>query len=101
MAVGRVRAGASGSFGRLARGKSTRHNTVAGEALAGTAIDRTELNPTETVFMFLAFPWGLAEVICCLKTVKRRAIHDFIAGTVVIRVDLGIGHDQKQGSVEI
>jgi uncharacterized RDD family membrane protein YckC len=70
-------------------------------ALAGTAIDRTELNPTETVFMFLAFPWGLAEVICCLKTVKRRAIHDFIAGTVVIRVDLGIGHDQKQGSVEI
>lgn len=69
--------------------------------LAGTAIDRSEPAPVVTALMFLAFPWVLAEVICCLKTRKRRAVHDFIAGTVVVRVDLEMTSDQKQDSVEI
>ncbi len=56
--------------------------------LSGVAIDRAEPNPVLMVLGVLAFPWVLAEVISALKTRKRRAIHDFIAGTVVIRTDL-------------
>jgi len=68
----------------------------ASHAMAGLEVSRTEPKPIETGIMFLAFPWVVAEVICCLKTRKRRAIHDFIAGTVVVRVDFGIVSEQKQ-----
>ena len=32
------------------------------------------------------FGWTLLEVLTMLTNAKRRAIHDFIAGTVVVRV---------------
>lgn len=34
--------------------------------------------------------WFLAEIITMLSNQKRRALHDFIAGTVVVRSDLNI-----------
>lgn len=77
-------------------------NTVAVLSQAFYAlVDRPEPIPIGIALMFLTIPWVLAEVICCLKTRKRRAIHDFIAGTVVVRGDLGMRPDQKQDSVEI
>lgn len=42
-----------------------------------------------TLDLFLAFAlgmWGLLEIISMLTNEKRRAIHDFIANTVVVRV---------------
>lgn len=33
--------------------------------------------------------WWLAEVITMLTNTRRRAIHDFVAGTVVVRTNLG------------
>lgn len=41
-----------------------------------------------TVFMLVNLAWVVAEVISCLKTPKRRSLHDFIGGTVVIRLDI-------------
>lgn len=67
--------------------------SFAGQAfavLSGKEIDRTNPIPILNVLMFIAVPWFLAEVLCAFKTIKRRAIHDFIAGTVVIRTDLNI-----------
>jgi uncharacterized RDD family membrane protein YckC len=34
--------------------------------------------------------WFLAEVITMLTNEKRRALHDFLAGTVVIRTNLKV-----------
>ena len=31
--------------------------------------------------------WGIADIIVCLSSEKKRALHDFIAGTVVVRTD--------------
>ena len=62
--------------------------------LSGAVIDRTEPSPLLMVVVIAAFPWILAEIICALKTRKRRAVHDLIGGTVVIRTDLDpVGSD--------
>ena len=51
-----------------------------GEALAGS----------KPYWLLAAFPclWFLAEVLTMLTNKKRRALHDFIAGTVVIRTNI-------------
>lgn len=36
----------------------------------------------------IAAIWGILNVIVCLKSPKNRAVHDMIAGTVVVRVDV-------------
>jgi len=56
--------------------------------LSGGSLDLSASQPTDSLLMFLTLPWVLAEVISALKTRKRRAVHDFIAGTVVVRTDL-------------
>ncbi len=40
----------------------------------------------EYAILFLSIAWLAAEVITLLSNSRRRAVHDFIAGTVVIRV---------------
>lgn len=55
--------------------------------LSGGSLDFSASKPTDNLLMFITLPWVLAEVIVALKTRKRRAIHDFIAGTVVVRTD--------------
>ncbi len=65
--------------------------SIAGQALvafSGTEIYQSVPITILNVLMFLAVPWVIAEVFCAIKTIKRRAVHDFIAGTVVIRTDL-------------
>lgn len=56
--------------------------------LSGGAVIRTDPTPVDYFLMFIALPWLIAEIVSALKTAKRRAIHDLIAGTVVIRTDL-------------
>jgi len=41
-------------------------------------------------FMFLAMTLLIAQVAYCLNSPKRRAIHDLIGGTVVVRDDVSI-----------
>lgn len=59
-------------------------------ASIGTSIE-TALQTEATGFLLNAYvyaslAWGLAEVITMLFNSKRRAVHDFIARTVVVRV---------------
>jgi uncharacterized RDD family membrane protein YckC len=49
--------------------------------------DGSELAHIDTVVLVLAYVWFFAEIGSCLTNYKRRAIHDFIAGTVVVNVD--------------
>jgi len=49
---------------------------------------------TEKLFAILPGLWFLAEVLTMLTNQRRRALHDFIAGTIVIR--LNTGHDNAQ-----
>jgi uncharacterized RDD family membrane protein YckC len=43
------------------------------------------VNTIETIVGTAARIWFLAEILSCLTNKKRRAIHDFIAGTVVVK----------------
>jgi uncharacterized RDD family membrane protein YckC len=46
--------------------------------------------PLQTVRFALGYAtlgWAILEIVTCLFNNKRRAIHDFIAGTVVVRTD--------------
>jgi uncharacterized RDD family membrane protein YckC len=38
-------------------------------------------------FGYVSFVWFILEIVTCLFNQKRRALHDFIAGTVVVRTD--------------
>jgi uncharacterized RDD family membrane protein YckC len=42
------------------------------------------LDPTSGIFQWLSLLWVISEMITLLFNEKKRAIHDFIAGTVVI-----------------
>lgn len=43
-------------------------------------------NPVGNSFYVLFAVWGLADIVVFFTNDKRRALHDFIAGTVVVRV---------------
>jgi uncharacterized RDD family membrane protein YckC len=45
------------------------------------------LNNYDNFTLIVALVWILLELITMLANKKRRAIHDFIAGSVVIRTD--------------
>lgn len=55
--------------------------------LSGVGRDARVFDSFFTVFGLLVLGWFLAEIISCLTNEKRRAIHDYIAGTVVVRKD--------------
>ncbi len=46
------------------------------------------LNPIGNTIYLLMIAWGLADVITALCNKKSRAIHDYIAGTVVVRTNI-------------
>jgi hypothetical protein len=55
------------------------------------AVTRAQiLGVTQPFNLFLELPgwWFVAEVITMLTNEKRRALHDFIAGTIVVRTNL-------------
>ena len=59
-------------------------------AYSGTSIEEAweagSLGPFWNAYVYLSIAWIAAEVITTLANSKRRAVHDFIAGTVVVRV---------------
>ena len=57
---------------------------AAGTSPYGTAF---ELGIADWIFIYANLGWFLLELLTMLFSRKRRAIHDFIAGSVVIRVD--------------
>lgn len=44
------------------------------------------LSPTWDVLAWAGLGWGVLEIVTMLTNPKRRALHDYIAGTVVVRV---------------
>jgi len=50
--------------------------------------DGSEFERINIYFMIAIYAWLIAEIITCLTNWKRRAMHDFIAGTVVVRLDM-------------
>ena len=44
-------------------------------------------NPVGNIFYVLLLVWGIADIIVFLRNEKRRALHDFVAGSVVVRVE--------------
>lgn len=49
-------------------------------------LDRTQTSLSTTLAEQASFFWFLAEVVTMLFNAKRRSLHDFIAGTVVVRI---------------
>jgi uncharacterized RDD family membrane protein YckC len=44
--------------------------------------------------------WFLAEVLTMFTNRKRRALHDFIAGTVVVRTNIDYGNAESEKAPE-
>lgn len=61
-------------------GSSTPRAIADGEAMAAS----------RSFWLLMALPglWFVAEVLTMLTNERRRALHDFIAGTVVVRTDI-------------
>ena len=60
-------------------------------AVSFSTADRAEEQSTTIVGTLLyggVTTFWIANVIVCLANVQRRALHDFIAGTVVVRTDV-------------
>jgi len=57
---------------------------LAGVALA-TATASTPLWILINILRWCSFVWYLVEIVTMLTNEKRRAVHDYIAGTVVVR----------------
>jgi uncharacterized RDD family membrane protein YckC len=53
--------------------------------LRGDQIDAESVVTANAVLLTAALVWFLAEILTCLTNPKRRAVHDFIAGTVVVK----------------
>ncbi|MEO5714452.1 MAG: RDD family protein [Luteolibacter sp.] len=56
---------------------------VIGQYSSGAEI----INPTGQILAFAGMGWFLLEIISMATNSKRRAFHDYIAGTVVVRSD--------------
>jgi uncharacterized RDD family membrane protein YckC len=60
-----------------------------GDLTRGATVNGELALPNKPLWLLLAIQllWFLAEVLSVLLSKKRRALHDFIAGTVVVRID--------------
>ncbi|MEQ1644020.1 MAG: hypothetical protein ABL959_11295, partial [Pyrinomonadaceae bacterium] len=46
------------------------------------------LTPAEQIFSMIQFVWFAADTVVCIRHPQKRALHDFLAGTVVVRLDV-------------
>jgi uncharacterized RDD family membrane protein YckC len=53
--------------------------------LSGAGIHSPDFFSLQSYIALAAFAWFVAEILTMLTNEKRRALHDFIAGTVVVR----------------
>jgi uncharacterized RDD family membrane protein YckC len=54
---------------------------------AGDSIDTVARSSSQIIYGSLVV-FYIADVVVCLVSEKRRALHDFIAGTIVVRTDV-------------
>ena len=59
-----------------------------GELLIGTETDTEATTSREIWTSVVVLAWWVAECVTMLTNDKRRAVHDYIAGTVVVRTDI-------------
>jgi uncharacterized RDD family membrane protein YckC len=61
--------------------------------VTASAFEKGEVLDNEPFWVLTAIPgiWFIAEVLTMLTNRKRRALHDFIAGTVVVRTNIDYG----------
>ena len=59
-----------------------------GELLIGTESDTDSTTSREMWTSVVVLAWWVAEFVTMLTNDKRRAVHDFIAGTVVVRMNI-------------
>lgn len=55
--------------------------------LSGRMADEDAIVTANAVLLLAALLWFFAEILTCLTNAKRRAVHDFIAGTVVVKTE--------------
>lgn len=60
---------------------------VGGAFFSGHAKTSEEVLEVENYLLLPVFGWVLADAIVCLSNSRHRALHDMIAGTVVVRSD--------------
>ena len=53
--------------------------------IGGQSVDSATFQSAQIAVGYVAIGWALLEIITCIFNRKRRALHDFIAGTVVVR----------------
>ena len=46
------------------------------------------VKPPFSIFMTLSGVWGFADILTFLFNAKRRALHDFLAGTIVVKTNV-------------
>jgi uncharacterized RDD family membrane protein YckC len=59
-----------------------------GLAFLGESLESDRARSAYAVFAGVATVWVLADIAIFLSNEKRRALHDFIAGTVVVRTNI-------------
>jgi uncharacterized RDD family membrane protein YckC len=55
--------------------------------VSGREIDAESFATANLVLVVAALLWFVAEILTCLTNAKRRAVHDFIAGTIVVKTE--------------
>lgn len=67
-------------------------------ALSGNLWNVDPISFVQESLLILYFLWILVDTIVCLKNSKYRALHDMVAGTVVVRSDIPEVDDQRMTS---
>jgi len=55
-------------------------------SLFGLANEETGTNTATIILSVIVMSWAILEIVTLLFNQKRRALHDFVAGTVVLRI---------------
>jgi len=76
------------------------HSILTGRVSPSSLANGEELIGSKAFWLLSALPalWFLAEVVTMLTNEKRRALHDFIAGTVVVRTNTEEGSAQPDAA---
>jgi len=76
------------------------HSILTGRVSPSSLANGEELIGSKAFWLLSALPalWFLAEVVTMLTNEKRRALHDLIAGTVVVRTNIEEGSAQPDAA---
>lgn len=63
-------------------------SVVLGIVFLGESDKSERLETSFGIFQFVTFVWAMAEIVTFFYNEKRRALHDYIAGTVVVKTNI-------------